>query len=93
MARFPESGPAKRAEQAVRKDIQWRFMTWLARCGLQRADGSKRQPSLYDVCDPLLLNGAAPNVGGDQHLGKVLPDRAGQPGPCGRCSAGPGWPS
>ena len=31
-----------------------------------RKDG----PSLYDVCDPLLLNGAAPNVGGDQHLAK-----------------------
>ena len=31
-----------------------------------RKDG----PSLYDVCDPLLLNGAAPNVRGDQHLAK-----------------------
>ncbi len=31
-----------------------------------RKDG----PSLYDVCDPLLLNGAATNVGGDQHLAK-----------------------
>ena len=29
-----------------------------------RKDG----PSLYDVCDPLLLNGAAPNVRGDRHL-------------------------
>jgi hypothetical protein len=33
---------------------------------MARKDG----PSLYDVCDPLLLNGAATNVRGDQHLAK-----------------------
>src|SRR5271156_2478859 len=31
---------------------------------MARKDG----PSLYDVCDPLLLNGAAPHVHGDAHL-------------------------
>jgi hypothetical protein len=31
---------------------------------IARKDG----PSLYDVCDPLLLNGAATNVRGDAHL-------------------------
>jgi hypothetical protein len=31
---------------------------------MARKDG----PSLYDVCDPLLLNGAAPDVRGDRHL-------------------------
>src|SRR5579863_5798231 len=40
-----------------------------------RKDG----PSLYDVCDPLLLNGAGNGASGDQHLAKFYRTALGNP--------------
>src|SRR5579859_2062451 len=40
-----------------------------------RKDG----PSLYDVCDPLLLNGAGHGASGDQHLGQFYRTALGNP--------------
>ena len=58
-----------------------------------RKDG----PSLYDICDPLLANGAGKGAGngtsGDQHLAKFYRTALGNPGFEGRCSAGPGSPN
>ena len=42
---------------------------------LPRADGPKDGPSLYDLCDPLLLN----CDGGDPHLGKFYRTALGNP--------------
>jgi hypothetical protein len=55
--------PAERADQVARKENVMAFHDVAgAACRALMAD--KDGPSLYDVCDPLLLNGA----GGDQHL-------------------------
>ena len=42
---------------------------------MARKDG----PSLYDVCDPLLLNGAAPHGHGDAHLAQFYRTALGNP--------------
>ena len=39
----------------------------------------KDGPSLYDVCDPLLLNGAGNGASGDQHLGQFYRTALGNP--------------
>src|ERR1700761_1186645 len=64
MARLRE-GTQKRAGRAARKENLMAFHE-VAGAACRALMARKDGPSLYDVCDPLLLNGA----GGDQHLAK-----------------------
>src|SRR6202789_4337761 len=50
-------------------------LTEMAGAAYRALTARKDGPSLYDVCDPLLLNGA----GGDPHLGKFYRTALGNP--------------
>jgi hypothetical protein len=68
------SGPGGACGETARED---NFMTFqdVAGAAYRALTARKDGPSLYDVCDPLLLNGA----GGDEHLAKFYKTALGNP--------------